>query len=149
MVWNPKPNTDLKSYFVISDIDRKPTEEETQQGYYNGTFLAGDFVVPQLEYSLDYNQSDKVLVGEEEIELTEEEKSRLASAKEQYQQYIEKHGLVGSNILIEDCVYKETPLVAGKYNPLALESTTNYLNIARVGLGLTPLKLCILSCVLA
>ena len=77
----------------------------------------------------------------EEIELTEEEKSRLASAKEQYQQYIEKHGLVGSNILIEDCVYKETPLVAGKYNPLALESTTNYLNIARVGLGLTPLKL--------
>ena len=67
LVWDPKPNTDLKSYFVISDIDRKPTEEETQQGYYNGTFLAGDFVVPQLEPT----PSDKVLVGEEEIELTD------------------------------------------------------------------------------
>ena len=56
---------------------------------------------------------------------------------EQAQEFYDSHD---SYFEIEP-VYESTPLTAGKWNDSALQLSTDYLNLARVGMGLTPVTL--------
>jgi len=74
------------------------------------------------------------------VELTQEEKTKLANAKSEYEKYIEHKNQI-KDLYIEEPNYKTLPLVAGKYTTIALQSVTDYLNIARAGLGIGTLSL--------
>ena len=81
------------------------------------------------------------------VELTDKEKELLAKVKEQSElekEHIEAanefYSKNGSHFEIEP-KYESLPLTAGKWNNMALQGSTDYINMARVGMGLTPLKL--------
>ena len=83
-----------------------------------------------------------------EVELTAREKELLAKVKEMSEQekkhieaandFAEENG--GSHFITEP-QYKSIPLTAGQWSDMALQGSTDYINMARVGMGLTPLKL--------
>lgn len=82
-----------------------------------------------------------------EVPLTEREQELLVNVKEEYKKQIENIDLAnqysqenGSHF-VEEPVYDELPLNAGKWNDYALQAATATLNVARVGLGLTPVNL--------
>ena len=84
------------------------------------------------------------LENQEEIELTSEEKSKLKNAQEQYNKYIEKANKInseGGSLFEEEPQYSELPLSAGKYKKDVLEAVTDFLNVARAGLGIGTLEL--------
>ena len=66
-------------------------------------------------------------------EQSELEKEHIEAANEFYSKN-------GSHFEIEP-KYESLPLTAGKWNNMALQGSTDYINMARVGMGLTPLKL--------
>lgn len=80
------------------------------------------------------------LEEKETIELTDEEKSKLIAAKAEYAKYAE-HAQQITDLYEEEPNYKTLPLSAGKYSTIALQAATDYLNIARAGLGIGTLKL--------
>ncbi len=81
------------------------------------------------------------------VELTQKEKNLLAKVKKYSQ--LEAEHLKQANEFYEKNnsyyettpVYKNLPLTAGKWNEKALQTATDYINMARVGMGLTPLTL--------
>ena len=81
------------------------------------------------------------------VELTQEEKKLLAEVKKYSQ--LETEHLKQANEFYEknnsyyevEPVYKNLPLTAGKWNEMALQTATDYINMARAGMGLTPLTL--------
>lgn len=74
------------------------------------------------------------------VELTANELNLFEAVKEQYALYNE-HGKAIKNNFDETPVYKSLPLVAGKWSDNALYMVTDYLNIARAGLGIGTLTL--------
>ena len=88
------------------------------------------------------------LEEKQEVELTAKEKELLTKVKEisaQEKKNIEAANEFASNnggsqyIIEPQC--DNLPLTAGKWNDMALQGSTDYINMARVGMGLTPLKL--------
>ena len=80
------------------------------------------------------------LAEKSEVELTQEEKVKLQNVKEQYELYKE-HGEAITDMYVEEPNYESLPLVAGKYSTTVLQHVTDYLNIARVGIGMDALTL--------
>ena len=82
-----------------------------------------------------------------EVQLTEREKELLADVREEYKKQIENVDLANKfaeetgSLFEEEPVYDKLPLNAGKWNDYALQAATAELNVARVGLGLTPVTL--------
>ena len=87
------------------------------------------------------------LKEKKEVELTDKEKELLEKAKAEYNKQVQHideanayYDKTGSQFETEP-VYEKLPLVAGKWNDSALQGATDFINVARVGLGLTPLTL--------
>ena len=76
----------------------------------------------------------------EEVSLTDTELSLLEALRAKYKEYNEHGQAITANFDIEP-QYEELPLVAGKWTDMALLMVTDYINLARVGAGLQPLKL--------
>lgn len=81
------------------------------------------------------------------VELTNKEKELLANVKKQSElekKHIEAanefYNKNGSHFEIKP-KYESLPLTDGKWSDMALQGSTDYINMARVGIGLTPLKL--------
>lgn len=74
------------------------------------------------------------------VELTANELSLLEAVKLKYKEYNTHGQAIVRNYDVEP-VYKELPLVAGKWSDMALLMVTDYINLARVGLGLHQLEL--------
>ncbi len=75
------------------------------------------------------------------VELTAEEKSLLEKIKAQYNKFDEVGRSIGSNYIEVEPQYSTLPLTAGKWTKVARQMATEYLNIARVGMGTRPLVL--------
>lgn len=75
-----------------------------------------------------------------EIPLTNEEKIKFANVKNQYSIY-KTHASKIENPIEEKWDYSTLPLKEGKYSEDYLQLVTEYLNIARIGIGLNQLKL--------
>ena len=75
------------------------------------------------------------------IELTSEEQAKLAAAQEQYKIYREHLAQTGSDLYEVKPNYTTLPLNAGKYKSIVLQTVTDYLNIARAGLGIGTLAM--------
>lgn len=75
------------------------------------------------------------------VELTQEEKNKLAAAQEQYDLYTTHAEQIGSGLYEREPQYTELPLDAGKYKTIALQAVTDFLNVARAGLGIGTLRL--------
>ncbi len=81
------------------------------------------------------------LIERKGVSYTEDELNKLALAKEQYNLYTthgEQYTASGANFWDETAVWDNLPLKAGKINSQVLTFVTDYLNVARVGLGLNP-----------
>ena len=74
------------------------------------------------------------------VSLNSEEQNRLEQVKQLFKDFT-AHASSFSNIYDEEPVYDSLPLKAGKYNKNALLAATDWLNIARVGLGLGKVEL--------
>ena len=74
------------------------------------------------------------------IDLTQDEKTKLELVLEQYELY-KQHGEAITDVYDEDPNYTSLPLVAGKYNENVLLHVTDYINMARVGIGMGTLTL--------
>ena len=77
------------------------------------------------------------------VPLSEEEQEKLEAAKEQNRKYIEKlEKINGENFgfFEEEPQYENLPLKAGKIREITLEAVTDFLNIARAGIGIDPVK---------
>ena len=83
----------------------------------------------------------------ETVNLTQKEQELLADVKEVYElagkHYEQVQNFYNSNQSYFEITpqYENTPLTAGKWTDSALELSTDYLNLARVGMGLTPVTL--------
>ena len=82
------------------------------------------------------------------IPLTQKEQQLLANVKAEYNKLgenIEKANEFfnnnNSSHYVVEPVYDKLPLTAGKVSDSALEASTNFLNLARLGIGLTPVTL--------
>lgn len=75
-----------------------------------------------------------------EVSLTENEKTLLNNVKEKYKEYVQHGESIVRNFDVEP-QYEELPLVSGKWSDMALLMVTDYINLARVGLGLKELEL--------
>ena len=75
-----------------------------------------------------------------EVSLTDNEMILLNNVKEKYKEYNTHGQAIVKNFDVEP-QYKELPLVAGKWSDMALLMVTDYINLARTGLGLHPLNL--------
>ena len=75
-----------------------------------------------------------------EVPLTNEEKIKFANVKNQYSIY-KTHASKIENPIEEKWDYSTLPLKEGKYSEDYLQLVTEYLNIARIGIGLNQLKL--------
>lgn len=74
------------------------------------------------------------------VELTNEEKQKLEAAKKEYKKYQENATAI-TELYEEEPNYKTLPLSAGKYSKVVLQAVTDYLNVARAGLGIGTLTL--------
>jgi uncharacterized protein YjdB/uncharacterized protein YkwD len=109
------------------------------------------YILYDLEMT-DYTSSTKIgteriiyidpsfIEEKQKVELTDEEKTKLEAAKAEYAKYTE-HGQQITNLYEEKPNYTSLPLSAGKYSTVALQAMTDYLNVARAGLGIGTLKL--------
>ena len=80
----------------------------------------------------------------ESVTLTEEETKKLEAAKAEYAKYLEKAQQInqtGGSFFETEAQYKELPLESGKIKDIVLESVTDYLNVARAGIGIRTLTL--------
>ncbi len=75
------------------------------------------------------------------VELTAEEKNLLEKTIAQYNKFNEIGRSLGSNYFDIEPQYSSLPLIAGKWTKGARQMATEYLNIARVGMGTRPLTL--------
>lgn len=75
------------------------------------------------------------------VDLTTEELDLLEAVKEQYRLYNEHGSAIKSTYYDTTPVYDTLPLVAGKWTDSALYMATDYLNIARAGMGIGTLTL--------
>ena len=114
--------------YVLYDINLK--DKETPLIYTSVLFIDPDFVEER-----------------NTVELTEREKKLLDEARKVYKQQSEHVDNAnefnkenGTQFEIEP-VYDSLPLEAGKWNENALLASTDFLNVARVGMGLTPVEL--------
>ena len=80
------------------------------------------------------------LEQKETVPLTSNEKSLLDAVRAKYQEFTQHGQSITKNFDIEP-QYKELPLVAGKWSDMALLMVTDYINLARLGLGLHELEL--------
>ena len=80
------------------------------------------------------------LEQKETVPLTSNEISLLDAVSAKYQEFTQHGQSITKNFDIEP-QYKELPLVAGKWSDMALLMVTDYINLARLGLGLHELKL--------
>ena len=103
--------------------DMKVLDKETFKMYTTITFVDPEFI----------NEKN-------EVSLTENEKILLNNVKEKYKEYVQHGESIVRNFDVEP-QYEELPLVAGKWSDMALLMVTDYINLARVGLGLKELEL--------
>ena len=80
------------------------------------------------------------LEQKETVPLTSNEISLLDAVRAKYQEFTQHGQSITKNFDIEP-QYKELPLVAGKWSDMALLMVTDYINLARLGLGLHELEL--------
>ena len=76
----------------------------------------------------------------ETVSLTDNEITLLDAVKAKYEEYNQHGQAITRNYDIEP-QYEELPLVAGKWSDMALLMVTDYINLARAGLGLHELEL--------
>ena len=76
----------------------------------------------------------------ETVSLTDNEITLLDAVREKYKEYNEHGQAIVRNFDVEP-QYEEVPLVAGKWSDMALLMVTDYINLARTGLGLHELEL--------
>ena len=120
----------------------KNTENHTRAENYNYAFYdikvqdEQNFTLKTTILFIDPSFLDE----KEEISLTDNELSLLDALKAKYKEYNEHGHAITANFDIEP-QYEELPLVAGKWTDMALLMVTDYINLARVGAGLEPLKL--------
>ena len=107
--------------YVLYDIEI--TDYSSASGYTRMFYINPDF-----------------LAERSEVELTQEEKIKLQAVKAQYELY-KQHGEAITDIYDEEPNFESLPLKAGKYNETVLLHVTDYLNIARVGIGMDSLTL--------
>ncbi len=88
-----------------------------------------------------YDIDPGFLQEEKKIELTSEEKSKLAKAKASYNSFITNRTKVGNDVYKTKPTYKTLPLVKGVYKDEALQMAVDFLNIARNGIGIQEVKL--------
>ena len=77
------------------------------------------------------------------VPLTDEENEKLKAAKAENKKYTEKVEKINEEKLgffEEEPQYENLPLEAGKIREITLEAVTDFLNIARAGIGIDPLK---------
>ncbi len=103
--------------------DMKVQDEETFRIYTTILFVDPDFMEEKVNVSL-----------------TDNEISLLDAVKAKYKEYTQ-HGEAIVRNFDEEPQYTELPLVAGKWSDMALFMVTDYINLARVGLGLHQLEL--------
>ncbi len=103
--------------------DMKVTDEDSFKIFTTILFIDPEFM----------NQKD-------EVNLTENEISLLQDVREKFEEYNQHGQAIVRNFDVEP-QYSELPLVAGKWSDMALLMVTDYINLARAGLGLHQLEL--------
>ncbi len=77
------------------------------------------------------------------IPLTEEEQNKLNAAQREYDSYLQNMDKANEkeSYYDEEPHWQSLPLVAGKYSKEVLQASTNFLNIARAGIGIPTVTL--------
>lgn len=77
------------------------------------------------------------------VDLTSEEKNKLEAAKIEYEKYLKNLEIANSypSLYDKEPNYSSIPLSAGKYKTVVLQTVTDFLNVARAGLGIRTLNL--------
>ena len=111
--------------------DIKLTSSNPNRFYSTLVFIDPSFLEEKTEVELTAREKDLLAKVKE---ISEQEKEHIQAAND----FASENG--GSQFITEP-QYENLPLTAGKWNDMALQGSTDYINMARVGMGLTPLKL--------
>ena len=151
-----------KAIYRISSNKNKTFYEDLPNPMYLGSKTENYSKPENFKYMLydmnvtDYESSSKkanfdflfvdpsFLDERESVTLTDEENSKLEAAKAEYENYTEKaeeiNKIPGSFFEVEP-QYSNLPLEAGKTKDIVLEAVTDFLNVARAGIGVRTLSL--------